>query len=120
IDHGSGSCDCLNLAGIVWSLEIHDDPDKDGLATDWEVQGYRALNSSHTMLTDLPNMSANPSIPDVYIDIARMRESLNDAVGSPHEHKAKRAAIDMVGEALQRGGVAAHFDLGPEAEYYAN
>jgi len=113
VDHGSGSFDCLNLAAILWSLELRDD-DSDGIATDWENQGYKALGT-HTMLVNLPAINSDAQAylhKDIYIEVDRMQEWGNDFVGSPHAHKVKKDAIDMVCAAFLRAGIAAHFDVG--------
>src|SRR5437867_4978788 len=113
----TGGQTCINTAGISTSMRVVD-TDNDAILDVWETKGLH-LNDKIAPATfggcsdypsdpvncvDLPAMGANPSKPDIFVEM--------DWLKNVHEHKPKYEALSAIGDAFAARGISLHFDVG--------
>ncbi len=129
------SSDCLSWGAIITSTNVQDS-DFDGLLDIWETSGLYlnpgvrndgtttpptaatfgtcpAPAGSPTPCVNFPAMGANPSVPDIFIQIDWMAGNYS----APHVHNPQLAALEMVGSVFQSHGINMHFDVGGSSTY---
>ncbi len=122
--------DCLSWAAIITSTNVQDS-DFDGLLDIWETSGLyfnpgvrndgttnaptaatfgTCTPQNESTCLNLPAMGANPSVPDIFMQIDWMQGTY----GAPHVHNPQLAALNMVGAAFKARGINLHFDVGTD------
>ena len=119
--------DCLALGAIIYQTPVNDG-DADGLLDKWESSATPILDPRGNALPDFRNMGADPTTPDVFIEVAAMQAAAGTTYGSDsfplreslhsvtdqfgHNHMPPPAALQMLGEEFAAHNIRLHFDVG--------
>jgi hypothetical protein len=109
---------CLTFAALVTSTVVTD-PDYDGLLTAWETKGLHLNPGDATHpatfggcadypsdpCVNLPAMGANPTAPDIFVEIDWMS-------GGNHTHVPKFDSLNTIATTFRYHGINLHFDVG--------
>jgi hypothetical protein len=102
---------CVDWGAIIFSTTVQEN-DNDGLLAVWKTnQGY--IDAKNGQWISLPGATIGQK--DLFVEIDYLSNLDRSASNYAHSHLPKRAALDMVGDALkhQNPSVNVHFDLGP-------
>ena len=93
------------------------DSDGDGLPDEWELNGVTIDGPAGRRFIDLPAMGADPTKPDIFLQIDWM-------AGAEHDQRPNPAAIKLVTDAFANApyvsptgsvGITLHVDAGPDS-----
>lgn len=85
-----------------------EDTDSDGLLDEWETDGLTLLTDDGQTFLDLPTMGADPTIPDIFVEVDHMADD-------DHSHRPEPEAIAEVVDTFAARGIHLHVDYGVTA-----
>ena len=146
VKHGGGNgsthVDCLTWSALVFSAS-NEDGDEDGVPNLLEVADnglYSLKKPDDTLLPNFHDMGADPTVRDLYIEVASLRtdaaettygsaaapfkrnpdtgvvETVSVTVG-PHDHKPSAASLRMVHAKFAEMNIRLHVDVGNDPSY---
>jgi hypothetical protein len=82
-------------------VNVKGDSDNDGLPDAWEMHGY----TYNGEFVDLPGMGADPTVPDVFVEIDYMDDGMGDS------HMPDATALGWIQDAFTAQGITLHVNV---------